>query len=70
MPGRAFIDTNILVYSVDDADLVKQRLARTLLAQTPELVLSAQVLGEFYVAVTRKLATAVPAVPADTAGEW
>lgn len=59
MPGRAFIDTNVLVYAVDDADPAKKRLARTLLDETPELVLSAQVLGEFYVTVTRKLAVAL-----------
>ncbi|MEB3050056.1 PIN domain-containing protein [Mycolicibacter sp. MYC123] len=66
MPGRAFIDTNVLVYAVDEADPAKKRLARTLLADTPELVLSAQVLGEFYVTVTRKLAVAVTP---DTASE-
>lgn len=66
MPGRAFVDTNVLVYAVDEADPTKQRIARTLLAQTTELVVSAQVLGEFYVTVTRKLAVVVAA---DTAGE-
>ncbi len=54
---RAFLDTNVLVYAVDGADPGKQALARSLLesAADKELVLSTQVLSEFYVVVTRKL---------------
>lgn len=59
MPGRTFLDTNVLVYTVDDADPAKKNIARTLLAETTELVLSAQVLNEFYVTITRKLSPAV-----------
>jgi predicted nucleic acid-binding protein len=66
MPGRTFLDTNVLVYSVDNADTAKQRTARTLLAETADPVVSAQVLNEFYVTITRKLQ---PAVAADTATE-
>jgi predicted nucleic acid-binding protein len=56
MPGRAFVDTNVLVYAVDDADPVKRDRARGVLADSAaQLVLSAQVLSEFYVVVTRKL---------------
>ena len=56
MPGRAFVDTNVLVYAVDDADPVKRDRAREVLADSAaQLVLSSQILSEFYVVVTRKL---------------
>ncbi len=56
MPGRAFVDTNVLVYAVDEADPAKRDRARAVLADSAaQLVLSAQVLSEFYVVVTRKL---------------
>jgi predicted nucleic acid-binding protein len=57
--ARAFVDTNVLVYAVDVADPAKRRTARRVLedAGPGDLVLSAQVLAEFYVVVTRKLAT-------------
>lgn len=61
MSGRAFVDTNVVVYAVDDADPVKRDRARELLRGSAEqLVLSAQVLSEFYVVVTRKLAKPMP----------
>ncbi len=56
--SKTFIDTNILVYSLDQADPQKQMKARTLLkaAQTSRTgVLSTQVLQEFYVVATGKL---------------
>jgi predicted nucleic acid-binding protein len=58
MSDKAFLDTNVLVYAVDDADPVKRDRARELLAEAAsgELVLSTQVLSEFYAVVTRKLA--------------
>lgn len=56
MSGRAFVDTNVLVYLFDDDEPVKQGQARQLRADPdgPDLVVSAQVLGEFYVAVTAR----------------
>lgn len=52
-----FVDTNVLVYLFDNDAPEKQARARRLLSDAPEsIVLSTQVLGEFYVAVTRKLA--------------
>ncbi len=66
MTGRTFLDTNILVYAVDEADPSKQKIARTLLKQTDSIVISAQVLNEFFVTVTRKLK---PAVAPDVAAE-
>ena len=57
MTARSFVDTNVWVYAVDDDEPVKQAQARSLLA--PEAgtgpVISSQVLGEFYVTVTREL---------------
>ncbi len=52
-----FVDTNVLVYLFDNDAPTKQSRARQLLENEAEdLVLSTQVLGEFYVTVTRKLA--------------
>lgn len=55
MSGRAFVDTNVLVYAFDDDEPEKQAVARRVLAREdgPALVVSAQVLSEFFVAVTR-----------------
>ena len=49
-----FLDTNILVYSIggNPADAAKKIKAMALLSR-PEIVLSVQVLQEFYVVVTR-----------------
>ena len=59
MTGRTFLDTNVLVYAIDDADSTKKKTARILLTETANVVLSAQVLNEFYVTITRKLKPAV-----------
>lgn len=58
MSGRTFLDTNVLVYAIDASEPVKRDIARNVLASNSygEFVLSAQVLSEFYVTVTRKLA--------------
>lgn len=58
MSDRTFVDTNVLVYAVDESEPVKRARARQALAggDYGELVLSSQVLSEFYVTVTRKLA--------------
>jgi predicted nucleic acid-binding protein len=58
MTGRTFIDSNVLVYSVDEspAEKPKHERAVDLLSARPEnLVVSTQVLQEFYVVTTRKL---------------
>ena len=54
MSVEAFLDTNIWVYSVDTSAPAKQRTAQQLIGSVHP-VTSAQVLGEFYVTVTRKL---------------
>jgi predicted nucleic acid-binding protein len=56
---RAFFDTNILVYAFDSSSPRKQSRALDLfdeLASKGDAVLSTQVLQEFFVVVTRKLA--------------
>lgn len=67
MSVRTFVDTNVLVYAVDDAEPTKRSIAQRVLASREygEFVLSAQVLGEFYVTVTRRLPE--PVAEADAA---
>jgi len=58
MKGLAFFDTNVLVYSDDASNPLKQATAIALLAshrRDNTLVLSLQVLQEYYAATTRKL---------------
>ena len=58
MGARSFLDTNILIYSVDRADLAKRNTALDLIARHAKDrtgVISTQVLQEFYSAATRKL---------------
>ena len=55
---RIFIDTNILVYTIDSYNKEKQKKARKLLKELiakESPVISTQVLQEFYNAVTMKL---------------
>ncbi len=73
MINRTFVDTNVLVYLFDDDAPAKQARAREILesdainlppGRTGEgthsfLVLSTQVLQEFYVTVTRKLSVSL-----------
>lgn len=57
---RSFVDTNIFVYAADESaeEKEKHELATGVLTTDPDrLVISAQVLQEFYVTVTRKLRT-------------
>lgn len=56
---KAFFDTNVLVYMFDSGTPAKQKVARALFqthSDAGEILLSTQVLQEFYVTVTRKLA--------------
>jgi predicted nucleic acid-binding protein len=60
MNGKTFLDSNILVYSVDESPAEKakhERAIEVLSARPQDLVLSTQVLQEFYVVTTRKLKT-------------
>ena len=54
MTNRAFVDTNVFVYALDDAEPVKQRIARENLASI-DPVISTQVVGEFFVVANRRL---------------
>jgi predicted nucleic acid-binding protein len=57
--NRRFIDTNVLVYAHDESAGAKRYQARTLVEQlwdSREGCLSVQVLQEFFVTVTRKIA--------------
>src|SRR5437879_4777126 len=58
MTGRSFVDTNVLVYRFDHGEPAKRAVAKRLLdkALPGSLVISTQVLQEFYVVTTRKLA--------------
>lgn len=58
MLGRSFLDTNVLIYSVDRADPAKQERALEIIAQHAKAktgVISTQVLQEFFSAATEKL---------------
>lgn len=62
MTDSIFIDTNILVYAHDASDSDKHRIAGGLVAdlwQSGDGVISTQVLQEFYVTVTQKVAAPV-----------
>lgn len=65
-----FFDTNVLVYAVDSSDATRreralERLARA--ARDDTVVLSTQVLQEFYAITTRKLQPPLP--PAEAAAQ-
>ena len=58
-PSREFVDTNVLVYAFDSSAGVKQTAASTLLERlwkSQTGCLSVQVLQEFFVTVTRRVA--------------
>lgn len=60
MKERVFLDTNVLVYLFDADAPAKQQRARALLSiheLRAQMILSTQVLQEFYVSVTRELAS-------------
>ena len=70
MSGRVFIDTNVFVYLFDRDAPEKRGRARELVARESQdgpLVISTQVLQEFYVSVTRKLGRPLPEQQAEAA---
>ncbi|MEI6301571.1 MAG: PIN domain-containing protein [Betaproteobacteria bacterium] len=71
---KFFFDTNILVYLFDADSPDKRKKARALFqrhAEAGDVLLSTQVLQEFYVAVTRKLARPLnAAVAADAVSNF
>ncbi len=58
MSDKVFFDTNVLVYAFDQSEPEKSVIARQLIAEfgaDGNLVLSTQVLQEFYVVMTKKV---------------
>ena len=57
MNDRIFIDSNILIYTIDDAELQKQTTANSIVENLAEKggVISTQVLQEFYNVAVKKL---------------
>ena len=65
MAVRAFVDTNVFVYLYSRDNPAKNQAARKLLLDDDfDLVISTQVLNEFYVTVTRKIADPLSAADA------
>lgn len=63
MKDRFFLDTNIFVYAHDGQDREKQSVSRRLIfdaIKNESGVISAQVLSEFWVTVTRKIPDPLP----------
>ncbi|HRJ54629.1 MAG TPA: PIN domain-containing protein [Candidatus Thiothrix moscowensis] len=59
MSANCFADTNLLVYAFDSSEPAKQQIVLRILEEqggNGQLTLSTQVLQEFFVTVTRKLA--------------
>lgn len=68
MNAPIFVDTNVLIYALDEADLKKQEAARAWRAElwkSRRGRISYQVLQEFYVKVTHKWPRAQPAARAE-----
>ena len=58
MNDKFFVDTNILVYANDQSDKIKQQVAKEIILngiRNDQMVISTQVLSEFYVTVTQKI---------------
>jgi len=56
--SKIFIDTNVLVYTLDNKDKEKKKKAREILKKaidSYQAVISTQVIKEFYVVATKKL---------------
>ncbi len=57
MKGKTFVDTNILIYSLDNNYPDKQKISRkklSMLGKSKTGVISTQVMQEFYVITTKK----------------
>ena len=68
MSDSVFADTNVFVYLFDRDAPAKKRRARQILEEEGDrLVLSTQVLQEFFVTVTRKLGQPLPESDAEAA---
>ncbi len=69
MSAEIFLDSNILVYAYDTHDAKKQKTAVDIIKKAIEEesgMVSAQVLGEFFVVVTRKIEAPLSVADAET----
>jgi predicted nucleic acid-binding protein len=63
MSGRAFIDTNVLVYLYSNSEKEKQTIAKNIILESDiELLISTQVLGEFTNILYRKYNYSIDAI--------
>lgn len=69
MAGRTFVDTNVFLYAFDTSETDKRTRAVEVLASTPDIIISTQVLNEFYSAATHKLEPPLPPAVAKAAVE-
>lgn len=63
MNDKYFIDSNILIYAHDSSEKVKQRISQKLIFEgilKEKMVISAQVLSEFFVITTKKITKPLP----------
>lgn len=67
--GPFFLDSNILIYAFDTQEPKKRARSQALIEGLPAeaIVLSSQVVNEFYFTVTRKLRRPLPAADAEAA---
>jgi|JI6StandDraft_1071083.scaffolds.fasta_scaffold130766_2 predicted nucleic acid-binding protein len=67
--GPYFLDSNVLIYAFDTEEPKKRARSRELIESLPAegIVLSSQVVNEFYFTVTRKLRRPLPLVDAEEA---
>ena len=62
-PGKAFLDTNILIYMYSNDEPEKQAAASELVSdEDSEYVISTQVIGEFINILSRKLGYDIPVI--------
>lgn len=57
MPGKVFIDTNILIYGYSKDDLEKRKFLAKKYKTIPRIIISTQVINEFVNAVYKKKKT-------------
>ncbi|MCP4041734.1 MAG: PIN domain-containing protein [Gammaproteobacteria bacterium] len=65
--NRVFLDTNVLVYLFDNDEPEKQAIAEKIFQGSEQILLSTQVLQEFYAVVTRRFGRTLDAELANQA---
>jgi len=67
MKDKIFLDSNILIYSFDKSDKVKQKISLDLTNQlvfNDNIYISTQVIQEFYINATQKIKEKIPSAEA------